>query len=200
MADEASTGAAGASAHQSGGFWYTWWRGDALPDLAAPTDLAVSRLADPAEIARATGLAASATLGWRADGHRCYVVRLGAETAGYGWSATSHAAIGELGLAFALEPGNRYLWGFVTLLAWRGQGVYPSLLQAILRQEGAEAARFWIGHAPDNDASAHGILRAGFQRVGELWLLGGGGMVLHAAAPGERAEAGAAVLGVPLAP
>ncbi len=63
----------------------------------------------------------------------------------------------------ALTPSDRALWDFVTFEAWRGRGIYPLLLQAILRTEQSEAERFWIGHRADNDASKRGILKAGFQ-------------------------------------
>ena len=44
------------------------------------------------------------------------------------------------GLSWPLGPQDRHLWDFVTLPAYRGRGVYPHLLQAILRaeSEGAE--------------------------------------------------------------
>jgi hypothetical protein len=76
----------------------------------------------------------------------------GGESVAYGWVADAGAAIGELDVAFRLEANDRYLWDFVTLPAWRGRGVYPHLLQAILRAE--EGGRFWIINAPENVASA----------------------------------------------
>ena len=83
---------------------------------------------------------------------------------GWGWVAAREAEIPELGITFALLPGDRYLWDFTTLPAWRGHDVYPALLQAILVAE--EATRFWIGHDRDNAASARGMAKAGFREVG----------------------------------
>lgn len=183
----------------SGGSWYTWWRGDPLPALAPLPGFACEALSDPARIAGDIGIDAHEASAWLAAGHRCYLARVGAAIAGYGWSATARAQIGELGLAFTLPEANRYLWGFETLLDWRGKGVYPHLLQAIMRREAEEAARFWIGHEPGNLASARGIQRAGFKRTGELYVLPGGALELRAEGPADRARAGAAILGVPLA-
>lgn len=197
--DDRGDGQHSGSSGVSGGFWYTWWRGDPLPALAPLPGFAPETLTDPALIAQAVGIDACEVSVWLAAGHRCYAARMGAAMAGYGWSATLRAKIGELGLAFTLPEGNHYLWGFETLPAWRGKGIYPHLLQAIPRHEAEEAARFWIGHEPDNLASAHGIVRAGFQRAGELYILPGGAMELRAEGPAERARTGAAILGVPLA-
>ena len=184
----------------SGGSWYAWWRGDPLPELAPLSGFALDALTDPARITQAIGIDAREVSAWLAAGHRCYAARMGAAMAGYGRSATVRAQIGELGLALTLPEGNHYLWGFETLAAWRGKGVYPHLLQAILCHEAEDAGRFWIGHEPGNLASARGILRAGFQRTGELYVLPGGAMELRAEGPEERARAGAAILGMPLAP
>jgi hypothetical protein len=123
---------------------------------------------------------------------------MGGDAVGYGWVADAAAAIGELDLAFRLEPADRYLWDFVTLPAWRGRGLYPRLLQAILRAEGG--GRFWIINAPENVASARGIARAGFVDVGSLAFARGGGVGIAPTGEHDRTAAGAAVLGVPLVP
>src|SRR5262249_35635739 len=49
---------------------------------------------------------------------------------------------------------------------WRGLGIYPRLLQAILAREAGEAQRFWIGHVRENRASGRGIVKAGFGTIG----------------------------------
>jgi RimJ/RimL family protein N-acetyltransferase len=180
------------------GPWYAWWDGDSLPALpplpglvAAPADddraLAALARIDIEEVARR-----------RRAGNRPYVARIDGELVAYGWSTASEVEIGELGLRFVLPPGERYLWGFATEERWRGRGVYPRLLQAILRLEGAGKARFWIGHEPDNVASARGIRRAGFHRVGDVFRLPTGRLALLPAGPIERARLGAALLGADL--
>lgn len=56
----------------------------------------------------------------------------------------------SLSVSWPLAPGDRGLWDFATLEGWRGRGIYPRLLQAILRAEEKNADCFWIGHRGDN--------------------------------------------------
>ena len=132
------------------------------------------------------------------DGHRAYVARRDGAVIAWGWVATQRASLGELDFDFALPPGERYLWNFVTTPAARGLGIYPRLLQAIVGIESAEASRFWIVRAPENHASGSGIERAGFQRVATLSVDTDG----RAAVAGDDADATAAaarLLGLPIA-
>lgn len=76
-----------------------------------------------------------------AGGHRPYVASLDGAPAAYGWVAGTGATIGELGVTFVLPAGDRYLWDFATLPAWRGRGIYPQLLRAIIAAESATGAR-----------------------------------------------------------
>ncbi len=92
-----------------------------------------------------------------------------------------------------IAPNERYLWGFVTLPDWRGQGIYPTIIQAMLRQE-ADAERFWIGHNFGNDASASGILKAGFVPVGEAYRSRDGSLRYARSGNDERARAAQALL------
>ena len=177
---------------------WTWWTGDALPALAAHDGFGADSAGDAAALAALTNLTPGEVVNRLEAGNRCYVARMGGEAVGYGWIADAGAAIGELGLAFRLEADDRYLWDFVTLPAWRGRGLYPRLLQAILRTE--RDGRFWIINAPENVASARGIARAGFADVGTLAFTRGGGVAIAATTADDRAAAGAAVLGVPLVP
>lgn len=176
----------------------TWWYEDprpALPDLPAfhvraPEDgqvlVALAGLT-PAEVARR-----------RAAGHRAYVGYLGGTPVAYGWVATRRASIGELTLEFALPAGSRYLWDFATLPAFRGLGIYPHLLSAIAALESPPATRLWIIHAPENLPSGVGIARAGFEIVADLSFSAGGRPSLAVSGNRERAEIGAALLGLPL--
>jgi hypothetical protein len=177
---------------------WTWWTGDGLPALTAIDGFGACGAGDVESLAGLTGLRPDEVIGRLAAGNRCYIVRLDGEAVGYGWVADAGAAIGELDLAFRLEAGDRYLWDFATRAAWRGRGLYPRLLQAILRAEGE--GRFWIINAPENVASARGIAKAGFAEVGSLAFARGGGVGIAPTGAAERAAAGAAVLGVPLVP
>ena len=103
-----------------------------------------------------------------ADGHHAYVARVDGAPAAWGWAATRRAEIGELGARFDIPAGQRYLWNFVTLPAFRGRGIYPLLLNQIVTIESADADLFWIAYAPENRASAAGIHKAGFTTVATL--------------------------------
>jgi GNAT superfamily N-acetyltransferase len=177
---------------------WTWWPGDPLPALNPSDDVTARALTDAADLATLTGLEQREIEARLDHGHRCYVARLGRAAVAYGWVATGGAAIGELDVAFQLADANRYLWDFQTLPAWRGRGVYPRLLQSILRDEGLAQARFWIINAPENRASASGIQKAGFRVVGDLAFARDGRAGLVPAADSERASIGAALLDVPL--
>lgn len=129
--------------------------------------------------------------------HQPYVARLHGEVVAYGWSAAATASIGGLDITLTMPPRNQYLWDFVTLPQCRGRGIYPRLLQSILLAE-SETERFWIGHDFENIASARGIIKAGFQQVGRLHYLRGGGMGLIPDDSIDRAADAAVLLGVPL--
>jgi GNAT superfamily N-acetyltransferase len=101
-------------------------------------------------------------------GHRAYVAFLNGAPAAFGWVATESAEIGELASVFSIPRGDRYLWNFVTLEAYRGLGIYPRLVDAIVRAESREAEQFWIAYAPENRASGSGIRKAGFTALAEM--------------------------------
>lgn len=103
--------------------------------------------------------------------HRSYIAWQDDTPLGYGWVATRQAVLGELDLSFSILSGNQYFWDFATLPQWRGRGVYPALLQSILKFESTNAESFWIAHAPENHASERGIRAAGFAPVGKLTFL-----------------------------
>jgi GNAT superfamily N-acetyltransferase len=180
---------------------YAWWRGDALPTLAPLPGWAAQQSDDAELIAGLGGLEVGEVRARIGGLHRAYVAYLGDEAVGYGWSATVQASIGALGLTIAVPPANRWLWDFATLPAWRGRGVYPRLLQAIVTREAVgdgAVERFWIGHDAPNTASARGLIKAGFRAVGDFCALPGGRLALVGRGAGERAGVGAALFGVPL--
>lgn len=117
-------------------------------------------------------------------GHRAYVGYVAGTAVSWGWVATRVAEIGEMNAAFSIPRRERYLWNFVTLKEYRGQGIYPQLLRAIVSAEWSEADRFWIAYAPENHASAAGIRRAGFHAVAELSFDKAGRAAVHEIAEG----------------
>jgi hypothetical protein len=143
-------------------------RDDVTTPVAPLPGLVVHRESDAAAMAALQGRPVDAMAERFAAGHRAYVARLDGANAAWGWVATRTADIGELGTTFALPAGERYLWNFVTLPSHRGRGIYPRLIDEIVRAESREAERFWIAYAPENRASGSGIVKAGFFSVAEL--------------------------------
>ncbi len=174
----------------------TWWRGDPLPKLAPLAGLQVLDGQD--EWLESLGGYSKGELdARRAAGHRPYVALIDGVPVAYGWVATRTATIGALDLSLVIPEGERYLWDFVTAPQWRGRGVYPRLLQAILVRE-RDAARFWIGYDAPNVASARGVAKAGFQVVVEIVRLPEGTLAVVPRGPRERVEAAVRLLGLPL--
>jgi GNAT superfamily N-acetyltransferase len=179
------------------GPWYVRWPGDPLPALPPLPGFVAAPAEDDRILAALAGIDLVEVASRRRAGNQPYLVRLNGEPVALGWSTGTTIDIGELGLTASLPPGNRYLWGFETTPTWRGRGLYPRLLQAILRAEGDEICD-WIGHEPDNVASSRGIIKAGFRCVGHVFRTPAGTFVVTPTGPLERARAGAALLGATL--
>ena len=130
-------------------------------------------------------------------GHHAYLARLGTLPVAVGWSATGEIDLLGGRVTLRVPPHNRYLYGFVTHPDWRGRGIYPHLLQTILRTE--EQERFWIIHLLENTSSQRGIHKAGFRVAGRFSFLPTGGLSL-VPPPGdsERAQEAAHLLGLHL--
>lgn len=171
-------------------------RRDPMPTLDPLHGLAVERETDAAAMAALQNRSEPEIARRYAAGHRAYVARLDGAPAAWGWVATRSADIGELGTTFPIPGGERYLWNFVTLAAFRGRGIYPRLLDAIVRAESADAERFWIAYAPENHASGAGIRKAGFVALAELSFDAAGRAALQAMLPGGGRVA-SRVLGLP---
>lgn len=182
------------------GLMHTWWRGDPLPPLPPLAGVTIALIDDRPLLIAVTGLDDDELRQRQAAGNRAWVAVAGDEPAGYGWVATRQGSVGSLDLSLTFGPDERYLWDFVTLPAWRGQGIYPRIIQEMVRNDPA-ANRFWIGHDLDNEASRRGIAKAGFQCCGVLYPSPATRYRLHPGdSPIERTAAGARVLGVPFAP
>jgi ribosomal protein S18 acetylase RimI-like enzyme len=165
------------------------------PALAPLPGLTVAREHDAARMAALQGRSESEIARRFALGHRAYVAHHDGEPAAWGWVATRSAEIGELGAAFDVPGGERYLWNFVTRPSHRGLGIYPRLLDAIVHAESREATRFWVAYAPENHASGAGIRKAGFVTVAELSFDAEGRAALHAMRP-DGGRAASRVLGL----
>jgi len=186
----------GQAERETFGIFYGWWRGDPLPPLDPAPGVTTARIGTTEPAPAADGLDADEVATLRQQGHRLYVARIDGAVAGWGWVATQTASIGELGVEMHLTSGERYLWGFETIPAWRGRGVYTTLLRAILHDD-HDADRIWIGHNAGNDPSAKGILAAGFTPVGEAYRGADGTLRYARYGDDERAKAAEALLGMP---
>jgi GNAT superfamily N-acetyltransferase len=176
----------------------TWWHGDSVPDLSPLMGFHVEVAHDAHLIAQINRLALDEVRQRMHTGHQPYLAYIEQAPVGYGWVAAQEASIGELGLRFALPETDRYLWDFATLPDWQGYGIYPRLLQGILAQQLPTVARLWIIHAPENSPSGVGMTKAGLLPIGQLSFRSDGGVGLAPFDAPERAQAGAALLGIPL--
>ena len=174
-----------------------WWRGDARPALEPLAGFAARPVTDAGLISAANGIEPGEALRRFAAGHRAYVGFADEAPATYGWVATREVSLGELAIERILPAGDRYLWDFGTLPAFRGRGLYPRLLDAILQGE-HDASRFWIVYAPENEPSGVGIARAGFATVAELSHTADARVGLLAGEAADRARVASEVFGVPM--
>lgn len=149
---------------------YTFSNSDKLTPVQIPAGLTME-VSDDIRLLSILGNTAVEEVTKRmANDNTAFVAYMNNQPAAFGWMARDKAKIGELNHEFILPTGNRYLWNFRTQEAFRGLGIYPALLQYILQHGTADANRFWIIHAPENNASLKGIQKAGFAYVGTLYL------------------------------
>jgi hypothetical protein len=149
---------------------YTLTKDNMLPSSRVPGDLKIEESTNIELLACMATISVGDVVSRLANDHVAYVAYMKGIPAAFGWMARGTALIGELDHRLVLPVGNRYLWNFRTMEPFRGLGVYPALLQHIVRQELDKASRFWIIHAPENKASLSGIRKAGFQYVGKLYI------------------------------
>lgn len=179
----------------------TWWHGDTLPDLSDLPELpsfSIHITEDKQLLSTLNNLFLQEVDNRFQTGNHAYLALIDEAIVAYGWVATQSAGVSEIHLAWIIPPQNRYLWDFQTLPEWRGRGIYPHFLQAILRAEMHLAERFWILYAPGNDTAEHSIRKAGFQFLGELVLTKGRVTGFTLFNKGERALVGAAFLELPI--
>lgn len=176
----------------------TWWNGDSLPDLPTLPSFSTCLSTDIQLITRLTTLSQQEIEARFQSHNRVYLAFLDQTPVAYGWIADRTGSIDEIHLAFMLPPRNRYLWDFLTLPTWRGRGIYPHFLQAIIHQEQHDVDRFWIMYVPGNNTAARSISKAGFLFVGELTFTQNYASGITLFNTTERAYAGAMLLNLPI--
>lgn len=176
---------------------WSWCRGDALPSCESVPGLTVEESKHIELLSNLMGIPEAALSEQLWLGHRAYLARMPTLPVAVGWSASGEVALLGGRVTLHVPPHHRYLYGFVTHPDWRGRGIYPYLLQAILRTE--EQEHFWIMHLRENMSSQRGIHKAGFRVAGRFSFFSTGGLGL-VPPPGdsERAQVAAHLLGLPL--
>ncbi len=151
---------------------YTVSKNDIVPSVPLVKGLRMEASTDTGLLSALMQLPEGEVIDRLANDHLAFVAYYNEVPAAFGWMATGKARIGELNHEFVLPVGNAYLWNFRTMDAYRGLGIYPVLLQYIIKSQCAKFNRFWIIHAPENQSSLRGIQKAGFVYTGKLGLNG----------------------------
>jgi hypothetical protein len=184
---------------EQAGLLWTWWKGDPLPPLPLSPDFTFTATNNIEALATLMEVPNTQVMHLLQEGHHPYLAYSKYLPVGVGWSASSGAQFGEGRVTFQVPPMNRYLHYFITLPSWRGQGIYPRLLQYILNNERNGNERFWIIHQLSNTASAQGIRKAGLHIASKMYFLDTGKLALVSSTEAmERALAGARLLCLPL--
>ena len=150
-----------------------------LPTIKKPEGLRIEESTDVMLLAAMGEITVEEVIKRLANNHSAFITYIHDQPAAFGWMARSKAIIGELNHELILPEGNRYLWNFRTLTDFRGLGIYPALLQYIIRHESKRANQFWIIHAPENKSSLSGIVKAGFEYAGKLYTDADGAATLE---------------------
>ncbi len=101
-----------------------------------------------------------------ANGHIFCVLEFENNLASYGWiNPNEMHKIGELDLVMDLGTNVDSLYDFYTFERFRGQGLYPFLLQKIAARN-KKAKLIYV--FPNNISSVKGIRKAGFKFLGNL--------------------------------
>lgn len=174
---------------------WSWCRGDALPICESMSGLTVEASKHVELLSHLMGIPSAALREQLGLGHRAYLARLETLPVAVGWSATGEVALFGGRATLHIPANHRYLYGFVTHPDWRGRGIYPYLLQAILQTE--EQEHFWIIHLQENTPSQRGIHKAGFRGAGRLFFLPTGGLgLIPPPGDSERAQVTEHLLGL----
>ncbi|WOK09283.1 hypothetical protein RT717_11600 [Imperialibacter roseus] len=177
---------------------FTFWRGDVHAAPGTTNNLSIQKEWDTTTLATLMKLEPQAIARRFQEGNEAWVVRLEAEHVSFGWLGRGRVRIGELSREVDVPQGNAYLWNFRTLEAYRGRGYYVQLLRTMVEAEAAISHRLWIISAPENQSSYNGIMKAGFQPVGDLMFDHKNEVVLQAGFVDERTQAGAELIQVPI--
>src|SRR4051812_22508521 len=115
---------------------YTLSPASQLPSLSKPTGLTITESTDVKLLSVLGNTTEAEVVRRLGNDNLAFVAYMDQQPAAFGWMARGSALIGELNHRFILPLRERYLWNFRTLPEYRGRGIYPYLLQYIIRYEG----------------------------------------------------------------
>lgn len=175
-------------------------REDKMPFLERPAQVRIEKSFDVRMLHHLTGLSKMEIERRFMEQNDAWVLWVKDIPAAFGWVAHVFAPIGELERFVQVGDDEVYLWNFRTVEQWRGKGLYPLLLQHILRAQLSQGTRrHWIIAKPENRASVRGIQKAGFEVVGELSYDRFNELVLVPVRKGESTDDAASFLDVRIA-
>lgn len=112
-------------------------------------------------------------------GEICGVARLNSEVVSYCWVAFQQAEVGEINRTIKLRNNELYLYDAFTLPDYRGRGLFPALLTAILGFAKSQGySRALIFSLRENRPSVRGIEKAGFSLFQSIYFFKSLGLTL----------------------
>ncbi len=99
-----------------------------------------------------------------------YMAFYGEKIAGYAWITYKEFYMDELNYAYPLREDEFFIYDCFVSPEFRGRGIYPAMLQAILRDYRVEGAyrRACIGVSSANRGSRRGVIKAGFREYSRI--------------------------------
>jgi GNAT superfamily N-acetyltransferase len=177
---------------------FTFWYGYDRTTLKRVSSLSIQKEVDVATLAALMKLDEQNIERRFQEGNEAWVVRWEGTPVSFGWLSRGRVRIGELSKEIDVPKANVYLWNFRTLEPYRGRGYYAQLLSTILVKEEKIGKRVWVISAPENQSSYNGIVKAGFQPIGDIMFDYKNEVVLSVNTVDERTLAGAEFIQIPI--
>lgn len=128
-------------------------------------------------------------------GEQFWTAQYDAKIVSYCWATREPVEIGEVRCIVSPRGDEIYLYDAFTFAEYRGQNLYPALLQRILersRQEGLRRALIFV--LSDNTPSIRGVQKAGFRQFQRVTYYNILGFSRYVCRPRLQAAAGADLL------
>ncbi|MED5578825.1 MAG: hypothetical protein VX794_02220 [Nitrospinota bacterium] len=103
-------------------------------------------------------------------GEKCYAALVDERITSYIWSSRGSVGVDEINMAIKPSTDEVYLYDAFTIKKWRGNNLYPSILQLALENaEKENIKRTMIFVGSNNTASRKGVIKAGFKLFQTLY-------------------------------